>query len=244
MCNFTTQEIFNDLDKYGPYINFLDLADGYFFTAGSRINLFADDDRWAIVFEKSGYHNRGGRAEIELSYFGNCLENLETTGLNGKFVSNSKRFTLIDGENFNKIEADFELVSKKADVVKVRDKQLPIEQNQLKYKAKNIDIQQFDNVLNRIDYPALVRYLDEEYPNVFRATPFELRSCIPGDLRFIMHIDQWHHRYYTPYGGEKPSSYETFRQIADVLVSKDKACWNPSLRPNNDWRNWPGAGNL
>jgi hypothetical protein len=30
--------------------------------------------------------------------------------------------------------------------------------------------------------------------------------------------------------------------IADILVSKDTTKWKPTLKPNNDWRNWPNAG--
>ena len=46
------------------YNFFLDLEHGYCETAGNRIHLYADSTRWAIVFEKSGYQNRGTSAEI------------------------------------------------------------------------------------------------------------------------------------------------------------------------------------
>jgi hypothetical protein len=36
----------------------LDLEHGYCETVGSRIHLYADEDRWAVVAEKSGYANR------------------------------------------------------------------------------------------------------------------------------------------------------------------------------------------
>jgi len=59
-----------------------------------------------------------------------------------------------------------------------------------------------------------------------------------------MKIDKWHHKSYSEYGGDKPSSYETFNLIADILVSKNANIWEPSLESNNDWRNWPEAGGL
>jgi len=244
MSKYTKEEILQALDNTTTYNFFLDLEHGYFHTAGSRINLYADENRWAIVFEKNGFGNRSGRAEIELNYFGNCLMNLSKTGLDGIYTSNAKYLTLITGEEFEKIEGDFELVSKDATVVTVRDKELSIEQDIDKYKARGIEIQDFDNPDNLIDYQSLVRYLSEENSDVLRATDEELRTSIPTDLPFLMKIDKWHHKSYSEYGGDKPSSYETFNLIADILVSKNVNIWEPSLESNNDWRNWPEAGGL
>ena len=86
------QKILEELDddSNNPYRFMPDLEHGYFYTAGSRITLFGDENRWAFVFEKSGYSNRGGSVDIELNYFGNCLVNLETAGMNGMFVCNTK----------------------------------------------------------------------------------------------------------------------------------------------------------
>ncbi len=56
------------------YAFFLDLEHGYCETANSRIHLYADEENWAIVLEKSGFQNRGCSAEIELNYIGNCIE--------------------------------------------------------------------------------------------------------------------------------------------------------------------------
>lgn len=87
---FSENEILERLDlafkgtpgKYFPkgrpedikYNFFLDLEHGYCETAGTRIHLYADSTRWAIVLEKSGYQNREISAEIELDYIGNCFD--------------------------------------------------------------------------------------------------------------------------------------------------------------------------
>lgn len=244
MSTYSRKDILNTLDDDEVYNFFLDLEHGCFYTAGSRINLYADKSRWAIVFEKSGFGNRSGRAEIELNYFGNCLLNLDRAGYENEYICNSKYLTLITGEAFEKIEDGFELVSKKATVVKVRNTELPIEQDIDKYKAIGIEIQDFDNPNNLIDFQSLVRYLDEMNPESLRATNDELRISIPNDLPLLMKIDRWHHKSYSEYGGAKPSSYETFQLIADVLVTRDVNEWKPTLEPNNDWRNWPEAGGL
>jgi len=56
------------------YNFFPDLEHGYCETAGSKIHLYADKSRWAIVFEKCGYYNRSFDARIELIYIGNCID--------------------------------------------------------------------------------------------------------------------------------------------------------------------------
>ena len=244
MNTYSKEDILKALDDEGVYNFFLDLEAGYFYTAGSRINLYGDKSRWAIVFEKSGFGNRSGRAEIELNYYGNCLLNLDRAGYEDRYICNSKYLTLITGEAFAKIEEDFELVSKKATGVNVRNIELPIEQDIDKYKAKGIETQDFDNPNNLIDFQSLVRYLDEMNPESLRATNEELRTSIPNDLPLLLKIDSWHHKSYSEHGGAKPSSYETFQLIADVLVTKDVNTWKPTLEPNNDWRNWPEAGSL
>ena len=147
-------------------------------------------------------------------------------------------------EEFEKIEGDFELVSKEATTVKVRNKELTIDHNKQNYIAKGIEIQDFDNPDELIDYQSLVRYFDETNPEVFRATEDELRMCIPIDIPFVMKIDEWHHKSFSEYGGDKPSSYETFNLIADILISKNVENWKPTLEPNNVWKNWPEAGGL
>jgi len=244
MSGYTKEEILKTLDNIEPFNFFLNLEHGYFYTAGSRINLYADENKWAIVFEKSGFGNRSGRAEIELNYYGNCLVNLDRAGLNNIYICNSKYLTLISGEEFEKIEGDFELVDRDATRVKVRNVELSIEQDIQKYITKGIEIQAFDNPKKMIDYQSLVRYLDEENPEVFRATKEELKIALPDDLPLIMKIDSWHHKSYSEYSGGKPSSYETYKMIADVLVSKDSKRWKPTLSSNNDWRNWLEAGGL
>ena len=242
---FTQTDILNDLERYDQetYHFFIDLEHPYFHTAGSRLTLFADEKRWAIVFEKSGYSNSGYRGEIELAYFGNCLINLQSEGSSEGYTSNMKTVVLIDNEEMERIENDTdELVAKHIKQVKVRDTMLDIEQEKSVYIQKDITDSVYDNPENLIDIPSLIRYLDEQHSMLFRATDSELRKCLPADLPKLMHIDQWHHEAYYEGHGTRPSDYETYRMIADILVSRDTTKWKPTLKPNNDWRNWRNAG--
>ena len=125
------------------------------------------------------------------------------------------------------------------------------------YKKNNIQIRPYNNPDSLIDVPSLIRYLQEQYPSLFVATDKELRTCIPTDLPMLMHIDKWHHKPYSrnkhmtsptdfeyQVDGTKPGDYETYKIIADILVSRDTSLWKPTLKPNNNWRNWPNGGNL
>ncbi len=180
----------------------------------------------------------------KLNYFGNCLVNLNKAGLNDIYTCNTKYITLISGEDFEKVEGDFKLVSKEAKEIKIKNSEFPIEHDKQKYKNSGIEIQNFDNPNDLIDHQSLIRYLDDRTPEVFKATEEELRTSIPGNLPLLLKIDKWHHKSYSEYGGHKPSSYEIYQMIAKVLESKDIAKWKTTLKPNNDWRNWPEAGSL
>ena len=242
---FTQQDILFYLDQFDQetYHFFIDLEHPYFHTAGSRLTLYADETRWAIVFEKSGYSNAGVRGEIDLTYFGNCLVNLQSEGSQEGFTSNSKSVILIDGDEIHRIENDSnELVAPAVTHVKVRDVLLKIEHDKQVYKERDINDVGFDENEPLVDIPSLIRYLDEEHTDLFRATKEELVLCLPKGLPCIMQIDQWHHAAYYQGDGEKPSEQETYQLIAEVLVSKDITKWKPVLSPNNDWRNWRNAG--
>ena len=250
---YTKEDILQALESLEPYKQLPDFEHPYVHTAGSRITLFADSTRWAIVFEKAGY---GEGAEIELTYFGNCLINQSKQGLHGQYLSNSAYFPLITSKEFARIDAgttldSFGLVSRAEKHVKVRDNFVPIEQDVNRYEQKGITIQDFDNPNRLIDFACLVPCLDEAHPELFTVTESELRTLLPKGLPKLFVIDKWHHKpFYVfndgvnkPYG-VKPRNYETYPMIADILVSKDTAKWKSTLTPNNDWRNWPRAGSL
>lgn len=258
--SFTQNDILKYLEETDQetYHFFIDLEHPYFFTASSHLTLYADESRWAIVFEKSGYTNRGLRGEVELTYFGNCLQNLQAQGDANGVTSNSQSFTIIDNDEIERIENDQdELISKNIKQVKVRNTMLDVEHSKSIYEQKDIVDTIYDNAENLVDIPSMIRLLSEEHPNLFRATDKELRTCLPADLPKLMVIDAWHHEAYTKFEhrtspterhyetmGKSPADYETYIMIADVLVSRDTSKWKPTLKPNNDWRNWREGGHM
>jgi hypothetical protein len=249
---FTAADVVDSMDNciYNPGCFFMELGHGYFHTANSRLSLFADESRWAIVFEKSGYANRARRIELELNYFGNCLHSLEPGGSHGQFFYNARRVELVSAEALNEVEIDFELIAPETREIQVRDTVVALPDSPQRY-AKWFPEADPEND-DPVGFDQLGIYLAFEYEALCRATDAELRQCIPQDLPFLMHIQEWQHRYYyylengdhRELLGDRPSSYETYRMVAEVLANRDPSRWRPTLPANNHWKFWPDAGTL
>jgi len=246
------QEAIKDINSSPSDIHYtfmLDLEHGYSETAGSRITLYADTTRWAIVFEKSGYENRGGNAEIELDYFGNCVTPVVQKYNGYTYHANSNNIELISGNEYenirNKKGADmdtFEKVSPDARIVNVRGKLIPIEHDLNKYLKLGILPDSADNPHKLISYGGLLRYIYETNPVVSYASDSDIRKYIPADLPKIITIDRFH--FESIYNKKNlPRLQETYQLFAKVLVSRDSSLWKPTQKPNNHWSNWI-SGNL
>lgn len=231
------------------YNFFLDLEHGYCETAGSRIHLYADAERWAIVFEKSGYQNRGTSAEIELNYVGNCIDYPIDKYPERNYITNSSRIILIEPAEFDRIEnkdgedmETFEFIGQHIKEIKIRDNFIPFDNDFKNYKQAGITIADDNNPKKLISFANLIRYLNETNPELISATEDEIKKHIPTDLPKILTIDEFHFtsRYET---ANPPSSQETYQLIARILVTKDTALWKPTQQPNNHWSNWE-SGNL
>ena len=235
------------------YNFFLDLEHGYFETAGSRIHLYSDTSKWAIVFEKSGYQNRGTYAEIELTYIGNCIDySIDKYPEEGyAVISNSSSVKLINPSEFERIEnkvgtemETFELIGNSIKEIKIRDKYYPFDNNYENYERVGISIRDFDNPDRLIGFGNLIRYLHETNPSLISATEEEIRKYIPKDIPKIITIDEFHFEsVYEDEGLNPPSQQETYKLLAKVLTTRDAANWKPTQKSNNSWKNWE-SGNL
>jgi hypothetical protein len=262
---FTEKEILNQLDlafngepsQYYPtaqpedikYNFFLDLEHGYCETAGNRIHLYADSTRWVIVFEKSGYQNRGTSAEIELDYIGNCIDYPVDKYPERNYITNASRVILIDPTEFERIEnkegeemETFELIGQNIKEIKVRDKFIPFDNNYKSYEKVGIKIRGYDNPKKLIAFEDLVRFLNETNPTIISATESDIKQHIPKDMPKLMTINDFH--FVSAYDKTNPpSNQETYKLIAKVLLTKDTAYWKPTQKANNHWTNWE-SGNL
>lgn len=260
--NFTEKEILDQLDlafkgipgTYYPvgrpidirYSFFLDLEHGYCCTAGSKIHLYADNDHWAIVFEKSGYGNRSYSAEIELDYVGNCIDYPIDRYPERNYITNCRTIVLISSDEYGNI-ADknmdsFELISPGAPDVKVRDTIVKLEHKIETYTDVGILPSDYNNPNHLISFEALVRYLNEIDPAVISAKDEDIKVHLPDKLPLILTIDKFH--FESIYDKNNlPSTQETYKLIAKVLLNKDPHHWRPLKEGNNHWSNWQ-SGNL
>lgn len=229
--------------------NFIfDLEHGYFETAGSRIHLYADEERWAIVSEKSGYQNRGTSAAIELNYIGNCINYPVNSYPERNYISNTSEIYLIEPSEFERIEnkdgegvETFELIGQHIDNIKVRDKMVSFDSNYKNYEKVGIKIKDY-NGRKLVGFGDLIRYLHEMNPSLIEATDDDIRKHIPQDIPKIMTISEFH--YESVYEKTNlPSLQETCQLIAKILVAKNPELWKPKLKANNSWKNWD-SGNL
>ncbi len=231
------------------YNFFLDLEHGYCETAGNRIHLYGDSTRWAIVFEKSGYQNRGSAAEIELNYVGNCIDYPIDKYPERNYITNSSGVVLITSDEYericNKTGSDmeqFELISPDAKQVNIRNAIVQIEHDPKKYEAVGIKIRKEENPRRLIGFGDLIRYLHEMNHEIISATEDEIKKHIPKNLPKIMTINEFH--FVNAYEKDNPpGNQEMYQQIAKVLVNRDSSFWKPTLKSNNHWTNWE-SGNL
>ncbi|MBS1605302.1 MAG: hypothetical protein JST42_21740, partial [Bacteroidetes bacterium] len=225
------------------YHFWLDLEHGYEVTVGSRIHLYADEDRWAVVAEKSLYANRGYCGQIGLYYFGNCIDYPISEHDDYRSVSNWTTVELITNEEFERVthfedDGKFETVNPVAGTVLIRDKTFPIEPDPAKYRALNIHYLDYKPPTDPdIHFADLLRYIDATKPQLLLATEAELRRHIPKDIPKIMTINNFHHT--SSYNEDhNPSEEELYQLIARVLVTRNPDEYRPTLKENNHWSNW------
>lgn len=235
---YTENDILSNLDSCGvqnPYKFFPDLGDGYLALSGSRITLFADTQRWAIAFEKTGYNARDYSVDLQIYYFGNCLYNLDIAS--SKYPVNKKYFYRIDPYEVNRITGGRDYLTKSADSVLIGSEKMLISYDYEDYAKAGINLKN-----GQITMVSLLRQLEFQRPNLFRAKSEELYSCIPDNLPILMTIDSWHQESYNNFLGAStgvtPSSQEVFQLISKILVSKDTSLYKPTQSPNNNWKFW------
>lgn len=242
---YNEQGILKELDDISSIKLFPSFEISYFYPANSRINLFADEKRWGVVFEILCYNRMTYRISIDKYYFSNCFVRTEKQNqTNLSFIPLSN----IGADGVLNEEGDIDSNIK---FINVRDQVIPIERDIAKYTQKGIKGSGFEDVKEHIDIVSLTRYLSELHPNYFKATNLELKSNLPKDIPFLGSIENWYHTNCIAssvtkgkFLGTMPSQNETFQLIAKCLVNQDMSFYKPTLSPNSHWRNWPRAGQL
>lgn len=258
--SLSREEILNELDlaynglpsTYYPkkkekeiqYNSFLDLEHGYFETAKSRIHLYADENNWAIVFEKNGYSITAYDASIQLSYIGNCIKYFISSYKGRCYISNYKFISLITEEEYGRIrdksgiDMNLEnLISPDVKEIQIRTTMNAVDLSPAKFAELGIEPREYNNPLKLVGFGDLVRFLGDTQPEKIYATEEDIRPQFSKEPKKIMTVDDFHHL--SIYKQDKlPSQVETYQLIADVLINKDASLWNPRLEANNHWSNW------
>lgn len=240
--SYTEEEILNEIDSVTALKMFPNFDLYFNYQISSKINLFADDTRWAIVIEVTEYEKLNFIVSINKYYFGNCLVKKEGNLTNISSVIIFQESPNVFDDNGN--------LTNNAKSIRIREKEIQIDRDLNKYKENKIKGLYFNDTRKNIDVVALMRLINNTHPDLMSATLTELQTDIPKDIPFIGSIDKWYHQNYSYYQGQqkylgiKPSSYETFQMISKVLVNRNMQLYKPTLKPNSNWQNWPKAGTI
>ncbi len=228
-------EILYQLDKAADDFIFPMLDNGYYYHGDQKMTIFGDRSRWAILIEVLQFNNH--RHDIEgitniTTFFGNCVISENNNDNFYMFAQNADTETFLDDED------DGPFLNPYAKTILIRSIEVPIVQDRQYYVTKGIELEYDDKIMPW----EFMRGLVPEYSSMFWITQEEISRSIPIDLPVIMVLNKWHHPDLA--SGEKPSSTETFQQIAGVLLTGDISIYEPGEDYNTHWSNWPEGGML
>lgn len=88
---------------------------------------------------------------------------------------------------------------------------------------------EFDQISSPFEHPDILKDFDITNESVRRMIEYEIDSS----RKF--NSEKWN---------DRPGSYETWQQIAKVIVTADPSFYTPTLKPNSHWSNWPEGGSM
>ncbi|KAB2914980.1 MAG: hypothetical protein F9K23_12720 [Bacteroidetes bacterium] len=245
-------EVLNALDNShdGGYKRFVWFNDIYSYLIESRLNVFrGKEETWAIAIERVGFNPRAGNIFLSITYFGNCLTNLERYN---NYVCNDYQIGLLNDDEVEET-IDVDVLKEDAKHWTIRGQKIPLVYTKADYKDAGVNISDYD--ANAIGVEAVARVIAYKHKTIFCATDQELYKSIPSNLDKILVLDEWYHIDYQRFSNEfhsesmngdedndKPSSYETWQMIADVITSGNANLYKPTLKPNTHWSNYPESG--
>lgn len=244
MFSHTTTDILAVLDDCAGNYSFPMLDNGYIYLAATRLSLFRSDTDWAITTEVFGFSPRSGVPDLCIGAFASSLTNRKqpkdyvTPEAHKAYLERQPHDEMLiinhiedgdwmDDEGFPKIAANVILRGSPVLPPPITD-----------YERHGIELEDPSSP----QVFELCRWLAATQRDVILATETEQRHHLPNSLIKIMQLDEWHHPDLV--AGELPSETETFRQLAEVLVSGDLSHYKPSELPNTHWSNWPDGGTL
>ena len=245
--NWHSEDVLSVLDKCCDAFTFPMLDNGYVYLSATRLSLYRSAQDWAIVIEVFGFSPRSGVPDTHIYTFGSRLlrsrssEDFVSPQAFAAYMANNPNnestfvFPMDDGDW---LDADNpEILANGEHTVQVRGRPVRTPPSS-EYAANGIDLENSSEV----QVYELSRLLAASDRDSFLATPEERRSCIPSELTQILQLEEWSHPDVV--NAERPSANQTFRSLADVLISGDVSRYQPSGAPNTHWKHWPDGGTL
>jgi len=239
-------QILATLDACCASFTFPMLDNGYVYLAASRLSLHVSPTDWALVIEIFGFSPRSGLPDVHVHTFASSLhardprERFVSLEAYQRYLENnpnneSRFFYPCDDQWLD--QDNGELVSEHATFVTVRGHrvQLPALDD---YGANGIRLE----APHQARTYELCRWLAATHRNLVLATPTERLVSVPPDLTQILELEEWRHPDLL--AGELPSTADTFRALAEVLVTGDVSRYRAVDPPNTHWSNWPAGGTL
>jgi len=152
--------------------------------------------------------------------------------------NNESRFIFPIDEGAWQNPEDSEVLADNATEIPVRGQMVPLPSRD-KYSESEITLEDTKAIFV---YEAC-RFLAAQHRNDVLATDVERRISVSPDLEQILMLDEWAHPDIVD-DSIRPSSSETFQQLATVLATGDIREYQPPSPPNTHWSNWPDGGTL
>jgi hypothetical protein len=242
-----SDQILKALDDCAQIFYFPMLDNGYVYLAATRLSLFRSSEDWAMTIEVFGYSPRAGIPDTTIYTFGGQVSRLRRemdsatsatlrTDLSVHPYDEMNIVYPIESGEWQDASTD-DFVALGRNLILLRSETL-LTPELTEYPHFGISIE----LPPRVCVFELCRFLAAIRRDKVLATPQERRECVPDGLSQILQLEEWHHPDLA--NSEPPSSTETFRQLADVLVFGEPSRYRPTLDPNTDWQNWPDGGTL
>jgi uncharacterized protein DUF7003 len=234
--NYDSEEILSQLDGCAKEFTFPVLDNGYFYPITTRLNVFRDDMRWALIIEVIGFNHRaGGHYGIynALHCYGNCINT--KPGLSDENLLNPTQ----DANEEPTFDDEYGFYLRpEATKIRIKDTVIPVNHNCEFYVSKGIELSEPP----KITIYEFLRGLLPEQRELLLATKDELKQRLTTQIPLILQLDEWHHPDLA--NDELPSGNATFQMITKVLVTGDRSLYQPQTPPNTHWSNWPEGGEL
>jgi hypothetical protein len=239
--------ILSILDEGSRAFVFPMLDNGYVYLAASRLALFRSPTDWAMTFEIFGYSPRGGIPDLDVTTFGSAVRSARTAA---DFVDEESYQAFLANNRYWQ-QQSFCPIGDEGWIDAENGEEIDPSATHLTLRGSEIGLPSREDYVRAgiaVADPAHIHVADTSralawtHRDEVLATNVERRVCLPEDMTQLLLLDDWPHPDVCD-PEVLPSRSETFRQLADVLVSGDISRYRPGPG-NTHWSNWPDGGTL